>query len=207
VARNHAAAAEITKGGQIWLMVALTYGIGTKVQTESRNVPTGSDLGTMAGTKQVESPVAVWFATVGKAEGLKTRISIDRPAVVATRLDCGMLTSKRDVGQGVDPAGRHARQVAAAALKRGWKDKDGSWKRPRRSPLSPPATSATCGAFASTAGGDVATVDRQRAGGELVLLGGSRKEKKAGAASASKAVPPRLQGVLLGTTRGRAPPG
>jgi hypothetical protein len=128
VARNYAAAAEITKGRQVWLMVALMYGIGTKVQTESPNVPTGSDLGTMAGTMQVESLVAVRFATAGKAEGLKSRISIDRPAVVATRLDCGMTTSKQDVGQGVDPAGRHVHQVAAAALRRGTRIKS---PRPR----------------------------------------------------------------------------
>jgi hypothetical protein len=38
--------------------------------------------------------------------------------VGATRLDCGMMTSKQDVGRGVDPVRRHARQVAAAALER-----------------------------------------------------------------------------------------
>jgi hypothetical protein len=33
VAGGYAAAAGITKGGQVRLMVALTYGVGTKVQT------------------------------------------------------------------------------------------------------------------------------------------------------------------------------
>jgi hypothetical protein len=130
VARNYAAAAEITKGRQVWLMVALMYDFGSKGQTESPNVPTGSNLGTMAGTKQVESSLAVWFATAGKADGLKTHISIAWPVVVVTRLDCGMMTSKQDVGQGVDPAGRHVHQVAAAALIRGRNATDGSWKQP-----------------------------------------------------------------------------
>lgn len=79
-AGGYAAAAEITKGGRVWLKVALTHDVEMKGRTESPNVLTGTDLGTMAATKQVESPAAVRFSTAGEAEGLKTRISIAQPS-------------------------------------------------------------------------------------------------------------------------------